>query len=328
MTTTEDTVNTNEFLRLLYDMQDIRDRVVSFPMTLRDDEYPYITVEDADKLGHDKEPIEHVPGVPLYPADVTVTLLPIQGESPKTVFTIKHDAQTVCAPDSLGAYGPEGAIQKIITALLDGTYQYAGVRDMEFTCISLVALGLPDLIAYPQEHHSYKVYADCGADDTYDMRMYLQLTIGGYHMSDDRTTSLVSEAERALERAASLPQTEKMPSEQEILAELPASDGVTYTIEKVWRICDSLYAIFDGIYEDRMHAWCVMAKRTKGSFTHTKYYTLIHSYAGAGGGDDAACFDRRWTISSRLSVERVMSLYPLLRAEVAITQTKDKRESI
>lgn len=143
--------------------------------------------------------------------------------------------------------------------------------------------------------------------------------------------ALDADAESTLKIADKAPQAEKMPSDQDILAELPVVEGVKYSIDKVWCVCnseDSSYGIFDGSYHEQMTAWCVMVKRTKGPFICTESFTLIHSQADASGSDDAAIFDRRWTISTELSTKQVMSLYPLLQADIAITQTRGKKENI
>lgn len=150
----ERSYRTKDIYRLIFDLQDVRHGEVSFPMSWSE-AIPVDSQVAASNLdGWAKEDIGSDGSEKIFsaPADVTVSVTPLDYQEPETVFTVAHDDANQALPDGLDYYGAE--TRAVISGLLDGTYRLDRI-DVDGgggTVLVLAGEGLPDLMAWPSYH--------------------------------------------------------------------------------------------------------------------------------------------------------------------------------
>ncbi len=344
-----------QLFRLAYDLYDIKNRRVTMPMNATAYQTQEFTAEQV--AGQDWT----VTSMPVTDGqadtDLTVTIEPYTYElhpGPTTRFTLAHDDRSLQGFDSLDAYGDQA--EPVLRGILDGAYRVTRLQGIYGggALVVLTADGLPDLSGMAEDgmqsslsHSILFSPLDPGEHDdpqtgavSYerDFSIRVQLTMGGYAISDDtdedddsRTLGQAVESASMLAAKGSRPQPVAKPSDEELMAEIPQDDHFGYRMVSSWTLdsfeCGDSY-LFRGGWESTVTAWVAMVERSTKLRSQIVYYTIIHAQGtGSDGKDDAYGTDTRWTIDRRLTRSQLRAVYPLLAAHATVTKTREETRS-
>lgn len=337
--TEEITCTEKSVLRLAADLYDIERRSVSVPMSATFWKRGRVTAKQVAE--RDWTPSGDTDHPYAADADLTISVQTYDDVGPNTKFIIDHDDWKLKGMDSLDAYGDQA--EPVLRGLLGGAYHVDHLSD-RWGCVILAGEGLPELMGQDEDGlhasicHSIMVSPVDPVEHEEPKRGHrsferdfcfrVQLTMGDHSISDkvDGSVSLQNAVDTARMLSDRRRDVEKgpMPSDDELLAEIPKKDGFDYDITAAW----SLDAFKGGYWLQgtyMVRAWVVLvACSSEGFVRGVDAYTIIHVEDSGAEIDYAWDSDCRWTINRRLSRSQLHAIYPLIADEASIVCTKRK----